>query len=209
MFREVAAEQLYFVLCRCKSFEVRKDRPLNSASLALTGLKEYEKEWTAWQKSLKCSSDLHFISDLPSDLHASLTAGVEAFLTPNARLELNLSSATRDKTLADVTVTGAPTAFQPAKDVVEESLERSLRAFKKASVSMAGPRRLALCFCMGFALFLLGLVPSLVSIFGHHSRGIRAISIPFIFMGVALMSMAPRRICFALYCLVRRRGTVP
>lgn len=131
---------------------------------ALAGLNEYEKEWNAYQAINPTQGGPHSAVHLPVNLHTSLQAGLEAFFAPNARLELNLSSATRDKTLIDAAQSGSPRDFREARDVVEMSLQRSLTAHKKAAMSNAGGRRLALCACMGLAVFLLGLVPALVAI---------------------------------------------
>lgn len=103
-------------------------------------------------------------SHLPSYLSESLQSGLEAFLTPDGPLELNLSQSTRDQTLVEAGQSGDPRDFAAARDAIEHSLNRSLEKHAKSSVANAGPRRLVFCFCLGLSLFLLGLVPPFVGI---------------------------------------------
>ncbi|ORY88201.1 hypothetical protein BCR35DRAFT_301726 [Leucosporidium creatinivorum] len=187
VFRERSCENLYFILW----------------------LNEYQKEWNTYQAANPTQRGPHSAVHLPANLYTSLQAGLEAFFAPNARLELNLSSTTRDKTLVEAAQSGSPSDFRDARDVVEMSLQRSLSAHKKAAIANAGGRRLALCACMGMFMFLLGFVPALVAIFGDLARGIRVIGLPFIALGAALVSMAPRRICFAVWALGSDRQLLP
>jgi len=91
VFKEYSAENLYFILW----------------------LNEYTKEYAAWKADPASSGAVsqpnantdpfaaRSAAHLPAYLAESLRRGLEVFFSPDAPLELNLSSATRDKTLVD------------------------------------------------------------------------------------------------------------
>lgn len=156
VYKEYSAENLYFVLW----------------------LNAYSKEYQAYLRDSatpreKVDSNLvastapeapRTATHLPEYLATSLRRGLESFFTPDGPLELNLPRATRDKVLVEAGSSGDPEDFGSARDIVEQSLARSLSVYARSSVANAGPRRLVFCFSLGLFVFLLGLVPPLVAI---------------------------------------------
>lgn len=157
VYKEYSAENLYFILW----------------------LNEYEKEYRAYERQNKAPQTekvdrdvvvstapeaTRTASHLPEYLATSLRRGLDSFFAPDGPLELNLPRATRDKVLVEAGTTGDPKDFAPAREIVEQSLARSLSAHARSSVANAGPRRLVFCFSLGLFVFLLGLVPPLVAI---------------------------------------------
>jgi len=65
------------------------------------------------------------------------------------------------------------------------------------------------CFCLGLSVFLLGLIPPFVAIFGNHARAYRVIGLPFIWFGVAVQVMAIKRICGVIWLLGEDRQLLP
>ncbi|GAA6006325.1 hypothetical protein JCM11491_004914 [Sporobolomyces phaffii] len=199
VFKEYSAENLYFILW----------------------LNEYEQELKAYladpnaAKSQPAESNntdplaSRTASHLPDYLAESLRRGLDVFFAPDGALELNLPRAVRDKTLVEAGNSGDPKDFAEARDIIEHSLNRSLSAHSKASVANAGPRRLVFCFCLGLSIFLLGLIPPLVAILTNHARGYRAIGLPFIAFGTAVMVMAVKRICGVIWLLGEDRQLLP
>ncbi|GAA5868883.1 hypothetical protein JCM8547_002855 [Rhodosporidiobolus lusitaniae] len=199
VFKEYSAENLYFILW----------------------LNEYEKEYAAWQadpNAPKTAQQQSYNTDpqaartashLPEYLAESLRRGLDVFFAPDGPLELNLPRATRDKILVEAGNSGDPKDFAEARDIIEHSLNRSLAQHAKYSVANAGPRRLVFCFCLGLFVFLAGLVPPLVGILGNYARGIRVIGLPFILLGVAIMTMAVQRICAVIWLLGEDRQLLP
>ncbi|GAA5931801.1 uncharacterized protein JCM15063_001571 [Sporobolomyces koalae] len=199
VFKEYSAENLYFILW----------------------LNEYEREFKAYladtsvPKTEPVPSDntdplaFRAASHLPDYLSESLRRGLNVFFAPDGALELNLPRAVRDKILVEAGNSGDPKDFAEARDIIEHSLNRSLAAHSKASVANAGPRRLTFCFLLGFSIFCLGLVPPLVAILTNHARGYRAIGLPFIAFGTAVMVMAVKRICGVIWLLGEDRQLLP
>ncbi|GAA5896509.1 hypothetical protein JCM5296_000687 [Sporobolomyces johnsonii] len=199
VFKEYSAENLYFILW----------------------LNEYEKEYNTYLADpsiVKVSpaysentdpSAPRMASHLPDYLADSLRRGLDVFFAPDGALELNLPRATRDKTLVEAGNSGNPKDFAEARDIIEHSLNRSLVAHSRSVVANAGPRRLVLCFCLGFLIFLLGCVPALVAILTNHARGYRVIGLPFIAFGTTVMVMAMNRICGIIWFLGERRQLLP
>ncbi|SCZ95973.1 BZ3500_MvSof-1268-A1-R1_Chr8-1g09919 [Microbotryum saponariae] len=210
VFREHAAENLYFIL----SLTLMPAQGLEAASLSpaqYPGLNEYEKEWNAWQRDPTALKEAHdaritdphasrTLTQFPPQLRESLERGLDAFFTPDGALELNLSDATRDKVLVEAR-SGNPADFEEARGLILHSLHRSLAAHSKACVANAGPRRLVFCFCLGLSIFLLGLIPPLVGILGGYARAWRVVGLPFIWFGTAVMVMAVNRICGVIWLL--------
>ncbi|GAA5967386.1 hypothetical protein JCM8115_006124 [Rhodotorula mucilaginosa] len=202
VYKEYSAENLYFILW----------------------LNEYEKEYRAYERQNKAPQTekvdrdvvvstapeaTRTASHLPEYLATSLRRGLDSFFAPDGPLELNLPRATRDKVLVEAGTTGDPKDFAPAREIVEQSLARSLSAYARSSVANAGPRRLVFCFSLGLFVFLLGLVPPLVAIGTNHARGYRVIGLPFILLGVAIMVMALNRICAVIWLLGEDRQLLP
>lgn len=156
VYREYSAENLYFILW----------------------LNEYEKEYAAYLKDPSAKREKvessveastapmasRTASHLPEYLATSLRRGLDSFFAPDGPLELNLPRATRDKVLVEAGASGDPKDFAAAREIVEQSLARSLSAHARSSVANAGPRRLVFCFSLGLFVFLAGLVPPLVAI---------------------------------------------
>lgn len=126
-------------------------------------LNEYEKEYQAYTREAP-EKGVDAAAHLPEYLATSLRRGLDTFFAPDAPLELNLPRATRDKTLAEAGSSGDPKDFAAAREIVEQSLARSLNKHARSSIANAGPRRLVFCFCLGLTVFLIGLVPPLVAI---------------------------------------------
>ncbi|GAA5844282.1 hypothetical protein JCM11251_003751 [Rhodosporidiobolus azoricus] len=199
VFKEYSAENLYFILW----------------------LNEYEKEYNAYmadpsvqkqqpQASLNTDpSAPRTASHLPEYLAESLRRGLDVFFAPDGPLELNLPRATRDKILVEAGNSGNPKDFAEARDIIEHSLNQSLAKHAKASVANAGPRRLVFCFCLGLSVFLLGLIPPFVAIFGGYARAWRVIGLPFTWFGTAVMAMAVQRICGVIWLLGEDRQLLP
>ncbi|GAA6016931.1 hypothetical protein JCM10207_007851 [Rhodosporidiobolus poonsookiae] len=199
VFKEYSAENLYFILW----------------------LNEYQKEYDAYladpsiPKTAPASnantdpSATRSASHLPEYLSESLRRGLDVFFAPDGPLELNLPRATRDKILVEAGNSGDPKDFTEARDIIEHSLNRSLAQHAKYSVANAGPRRLVFCFCLGLFVFLAGLVPPFVGIFGGYARGIRVVGLPFIMLGTAIMVMAVNRICAVIWLLGEDRQLLP
>ncbi|KAK4052995.1 hypothetical protein OIO90_004119 [Microbotryomycetes sp. JL221] len=199
VYKEHSAESLYFILW----------------------LNEYTKEYQAWlndstiehpEPKSNLSTDPmapRRADHLPDYLADSLERAMQCFMMPNAPLELNLAHNTRDKTLVEAGQTGRPEDFSEARDVIEHSLNRSLQQHSKTCIANAGPRRLVFCFCLGLSVFLLGLVPPFVGIFGNYARGYRAIGLFFIWFGSAVMYMAVNRICGVIWLLGEDRQLLP
>ncbi|GAA5879877.1 hypothetical protein JCM3774_002267 [Rhodotorula dairenensis] len=202
VYKEYSAENLYFILW----------------------LNEYEKEYRAYRRQSSATNENKVDSNvarstapeaprtamhLPEYLATSLRRGLDSFFTPDGPLELNLPRATRDKVLVEAGSSGDPQDFAPARDIVEQSLARSLSAHARSSVANAGPRRLVFCFSLGLFVFLLGLVPPLVAIGTNHARGYRVIGLPLIMLGVAIMVMALNRICAVIWLLGEDRQLLP
>ncbi|GAA5896602.1 hypothetical protein JCM6882_005738 [Rhodosporidiobolus microsporus] len=199
VFKEYSAENLYFILW----------------------LNEYEKEYNSYmsdpsaqkqaqQASLNTDPQAaRSASHLPEYLAESLRRGLDVFFAPDGPLELNLPRATRDKILVEAGNSGNPKDFAEARDIIEHSLNVSLAKHAKISVANAGPRRLVFCFCLGLTVFLAGLVPPLVAIFGNYARGYRAIGLPFICLGMSIMVMAVQRICAVIWLLGEDRQLLP
>lgn len=199
VFKEYSAENLYFILW----------------------LNEYEKEYKAYLADPSVAKTAPVSSDntdplaprnayhLPDYLSDSLRRGLDVFFSPDGALELNLPRAVRDKTLVEAGNSGNPKDFAEARDIIEHSLNRSLSAHARSSVANAGPRRLVFCFCLGLSIFLLGLIPPLVAILTNHARGYRAIGLPFIAFGTAVMVMAVKRICGVIWLLGEDRQLLP
>ncbi|BGP22563.1 proteophosphoglycan ppg4 [Rhodotorula toruloides] len=199
VFKEYSAENLYFILW----------------------LNEYEKEFAAYMKDSsipKKEAQPTLNTDpyaprtaehLPSYLAESLRRGLDVFFAPDGPLELNLPRATRDRILVEAGNSGDPKDFAEARDIIEHSLNRSLAAHTKTCVANAGPRRLVFCWSLGFSVFLLGLIPPFVGIFGHHARGYRAIGLPFLGLGMAIMVMAINRLCAVIWLLGEDRQLLP
>ncbi|GAA5821183.1 hypothetical protein JCM3770_002270 [Rhodotorula araucariae] len=199
VFKEYSAENLYFILW----------------------LNEYEKEYKAFladpsipkvaQVPTATTDPLapRAASHLPDYLAESLRRGLDVFFAPDGPLELNLPRATRDKTLVEAGNSGDPKDFADARDIVEHSLSRSLAQHAKLSVANAGPRRLVFCFSLGLVVFLLGLIPPFVGIFGNHARGYRAIGLPFLWLGMSIMVMAINRVCAVIWLLGEDRQLLP
>ncbi|KAL8290488.1 hypothetical protein RQP46_002746 [Phenoliferia psychrophenolica] len=191
VFREHSAENLYFLLW----------------------ILEYTKEYNAYmadssipkvQPSINENTDpnaTRTATHLPEYLTVSLERGLSCFFAPNGPLELNLSSTTRGRTLVAAGNSGDPADFAEAKTIVEASLGHSLARHCKASVANAGSIRLMFCFGLGLSIFLASLVPAFVGIFGHHARAWRAIGLPFMDFGAAVMAMAIQRICGVIWLL--------
>ncbi|GAA6026761.1 hypothetical protein JCM8097_005842 [Rhodosporidiobolus ruineniae] len=199
VFKEYSAENLYFILW----------------------LNEYEKEYQQYladpsqPKSAPAPSTNtdplapRTASHLPEYLAESLRRGLDVFMAPDGPLELNLPRATRDKILVEAGNSGDPKDFAEARDIIEHSLNRSLAQHAKTSVANAGPRRLVFCFSLGLFVFLAGLVPPFVAIFGGYARGYRAIGLPFLCLGMAIMVMAVQRICAVIWLLGEDRQLLP
>lgn len=224
VYKEYSAENLYFILW----------------------LNEYEKEYRTYERQNKAPQTekvdrdvavstapeaTRLASHLPEYLATSLRRGLDSFLAPDGPLELNLPRATRDKVLVEAGSSGDPKDFAPAREIVEQSLARSLSTYARSSVANAGPRRLVFCFSLGLFVFLLGLVPPLVAIGcvaekstsassvsmlicfdprrTNHARGYRVIGLPFILLGVAIMVMALNRICAVIWLLGEDRQLLP
>ncbi|POY70142.1 hypothetical protein BMF94_6725 [Rhodotorula taiwanensis] len=201
VYREYSAENLYFILW----------------------LNEYEKEYAAYLKDPSAKREKvdssveastapmasRTASHLPEYLATSLRRGLDSFFAPDGPLELNLPRATRDKVLVEAGASGDPKDFAAAREIVEQSLARSLSAHARSSVANAGPRRLVFCFSLGLFVFLAGLVPPLVAIGTNHARGYRVIGLPFIMLGVAIMVMALNRICAVIWLLGEDRQLLP
>ncbi|KWU44986.1 hypothetical protein RHOSPDRAFT_29009 [Rhodotorula sp. JG-1b] len=202
VYKEYSAENLYFILW----------------------LNEYEKEYRTYERQNKAPQiekvdrdvavstapeATRTASHLPEYLATSLRRGLDSFLAPDGPVELNLPRATRDKVLVEAGSSGDPKNFAPAREIVEQSLARSLSTYARSSVANAGPRRLVFCFSLGLFVFLLGLVPPLVAIGTNHARGYRAIGLPFILLGVAIMVMALNRICAVIWLLGEDRQLLP
>jgi len=181
--KELSAENLYFVLW----------------------LTEYTKLWNE-QGPARADAPLAL---LPEPVQASLTLALDTFFSPNAALELNLSNKLRDLTLVAAAETGHPTAFAPAQDHVLAALEHSLGGFKRVLSGNAGFARLGMCFVLGCVMFAVGLVPSIVAITGHHSRWWHLLGWPSLLLGSATASMAPQRICAAVWFLGNDRQMLP
>ncbi|KAK4699408.1 hypothetical protein P7C70_g6854, partial [Phenoliferia sp. Uapishka_3] len=183
VFREHSAENLYFLLW----------------------INQYTKMYNAYtsRNAFPASQnpEVNPASQLPKDLSALLERGLASFFAPKATLELNLSSSTRTKTLSDAGISGNPADFEEAKVIVEHSLRHSLASHCKAQIANAGSVRLVFCFCLGFTVFALGLVPFFVAIFGAHARAWRAIGLPFLAFGAAVMAMAIQKICGVIWLL--------
>jgi len=201
VFKEYSAENLYFILW-LNEYTVSSypaPPPARARGLTLRSAFLYQREYQAWKAdptssgavpSANPNSDpfaTRAATHLPDYLAESLRRGLEVFFSPDAPLELNLSSATRDKTLVEAGNSGSPDDFATAREIVEHSLNRSLAVHARNSVANAGPRRLVFCFCLGLSVFLLGLVPAFVGIFGNYARAWRAIGLPFIWFGTAVM----------------------
>ncbi|BGP53714.1 hypothetical protein JCM8202_003644 [Rhodotorula sphaerocarpa] len=186
VYKEYSAENLYFILW----------------------LNEYEKEYQAYMREAP-EKGVDAAAHLPEYLATSLRRGLDTFFAPDAPLELNLPRATRDKTLAEAGSSGDPKDFAAAREIVEQSLARSLNKHARSSIANAGPRRLVFCFCLGLTVFLIGLVPPLVAIGTNHARGYRVIGLPFIMLGVAVMVMAVNRICGVIWLLGEDRQLLP
>ncbi|GAA5978609.1 hypothetical protein JCM10908_004421 [Rhodotorula pacifica] len=201
VYKEYSAENLYFILW----------------------LNEYEKEYQAVMRdpsavrekldpdvAVSTAPDAYRTAlHLPEYLATSLRRGLDSFFAPDGPLELNLPRATRDKVLVEAGASGDPKDFAAAREIVEQSLARSLSAHARSSVANAGPRRLVFCFSLGLFVFLLGLVPPLVAIGTNHARGYRVIGLPFIMLGVAIMVMALNRICAVIWLLGEDRQLLP
>lgn len=197
--KELSAENLYFVLW----------------------LAEYTKLWRAHEcadarLSMASATDPTTgppgparLALLPEVVQASLNLGLDTFLSPNAPLELNLSFKLRDLTLAAAGETGHPDAFAPARDHVLAALERSLGGFKRVLAANAGLARLGMCFALGCVMFAIGLVPSVVAIAGGHSRWWHLLGWPSLMLGAATASMAPQRVCAAVWFLGNDRQMLP
>merc|ERR1711939_1068579 len=106
-----------------------------------------------------------------------------------------------DHVIAAVDNSSDPAVFDEAKAVIMDSLAHSLSTYTKSVTANAGPRRLVFCFCLGLSIFLLGLIPPFVGIFGDYARGYRVIGLPFICFGAAVMAMAVQRICGVIWLL--------
>merc|ERR1711939_1216824 len=181
VYRECSAENLYFILW----------------------LREYEKQYKRGRSSDEKPGQ-------PLDhVNALLDRGVSAFFKPDAPLELNLRQDQRDRVLAAVDNSSDPAVFDEAKAVIMDSLAHSLSTYTKSVTANAGPRRLVFCFCLGLSIFLLGLIPPFVGIFGDYARGYRVIGLPFICFGAAVMAMAVQRICGVIWLLGEDRQMLP
>ncbi|KAK4048760.1 hypothetical protein OIV83_004526 [Microbotryomycetes sp. JL201] len=199
VYKEHSAESLYFILW----------------------LDEYTKEYNEWladkavehpEAAPSLSTDplaTRRADHLPDYLADSVQRAMQCFFMPNAPLELNLAHNTRDKTLVEAGASGKPQDFAEARDVIEHSLNRSLQQHSRTCIANAGPRRLVFCFCLGLSVFLLGLVPPFVGIFGGYARGVRAAGLFFIWFGSAVMYMAVNRICGVIWLLGEDRQLVP
>ncbi|KAM0754049.1 Proteophosphoglycan ppg4 [Meredithblackwellia eburnea MCA 4105] len=189
VYREHSAENLYFILW----------------------LREYTNEYNEFVKEKGAPTftptdntdpnATRTATHLPEYLAQSLRRGLDAFFAPNGPLELNLSANTRAKTLVEAGNSGNPADFEEAKAVVEDSLTHSLAVHCRNSIANAGPRRLVFCFCLGLTIFLASLIPFFVAIFGHHARAWRAIGLPFMAFGAAVMFMAVAKICGVIWLL--------
>jgi len=182
-------------------------------------LVEYRKEWTQAKKSgasfsPKLDTELPpgapaYLAKLPERLAFSLARGVESFLKPDAPLELNLPQDMRDRTLSKVESTGDPNDFEEVREHVMELLGHSLQKYTKMCVGNAGTRRKIFALCLGISLFLVGLVPPFVGIFGDYARGYRAIGIPFFFLGAMIAAMAVKGMCALIWLLGEDRQLLP
>ncbi|BGP37678.1 hypothetical protein JCM10450v2_001602 [Rhodotorula kratochvilovae] len=199
VFKEYSAENLYFILWLNEYEKEYK------AYLADPSIPKHAPAATATTDPLASRSASH----LPDYLADSLRRGLDVFFAPDGPLELNLPRATRDKVLVEAGNSGDPKDFAEARDIIEHSLNRSLAQHAKMSVANAGPRRLVFCFSLGLFVFLLGLVPPFVGIFGNHARGYRAIGLPFLCLGMSIMVMAINRICAVIWLLGEDRQLLP
>jgi hypothetical protein len=128
--------------------------------------------------------------DIPfsATLALSFSRAKQTFFERYAPFELNISSQGSEPFLLDVSAYPhpPPEAFENAEKDIRDMMRGSLQRFTSTRTGNSGAARATCGIMIGVSFLFMGLAPVFTSVFGHHSRFIRLVSLPFFFFGVML-----------------------
>ncbi|KAF7365281.1 hypothetical protein MVEN_00399900 [Mycena venus] len=185
LYCEDAVENLYFILW-LKEYTLKYKQWVARATFERDNAREYRMDWP-----LQPSAQLAMF----------YTRAKATFLTPNAVYELNLPSIAFAPFHAS---TGSPhpdpVAFTEVAIQTRKMLDESLSRFVTAQFSNVGNQRVMCGIIAGTIFCLLGALTPIAYNFAHgHSRWLRLVAWPGLWLGLTVLLASLNGVCIGVY----------
>ncbi|KAG8999662.1 hypothetical protein FRB94_006004 [Tulasnella sp. JGI-2019a] len=188
VFNERSAENLYFIYW----------------------LRDYRRDYEAWQDSIKDQPAEKGAQSLP-ELTLSFAKARATFFNHDSHLELNLPSQEVEDMLnkSKGFAHPPPLVLADVERQVEGMLRESLMKFIQGSCANSGRRRGLFAIAVGMLVIAIGLIPVLLSVYHHTSRGVRFAGLPAFWFGATTAIAGFHGVCVVIFLFGDARQLYP